>query len=130
MGREFQVQYILLKRSQQNAVTAYLLYIALCNSAVKRTLAESQQFQRRSLKLLIIDRLKTLRKSITTMQREGQARQGCLSVCAQSFARMQTKKAHADPRSTKSEWDSAVLEGRCGGCDNPSVLRQIRLRGY
>ena len=41
--------------------------------------------------LLILDSFKTFRKLQTLMQREGQARQGCLSVCAQSFARMRNK---------------------------------------
>jgi len=42
---------------------------------------------------LILNRLKTLRKSKTSIQREGQVRQGCLSVCAQSFARMRNQKS-------------------------------------
>ena len=50
-----------------------------------------------------VDRLKTLRKSITTMQREGQA-----------------------PRPTKSEWDSAVLEGYAG---RRVVVQSLRLDG-
>ena len=40
---------------------------------------------------LILDSFKTFRKLQTLMQREGQTRQGCLSVCAQSFARMRNK---------------------------------------
>ncbi len=42
---------------------------------------------------MILDRLTTLRKSKTSIQREGQVRQGCLSVCAQSFARMRNQKS-------------------------------------
>ena len=47
-----------------------------------------------------------------SVQREERARQGCLSVCAQSFKHgCETKKAHTDPHPMKSEWDSAVSEG-------------------
>jgi len=40
------------KRSQLVAVTASLLIIALCNTAVQLTLAKQQQFQRRNLQWL------------------------------------------------------------------------------
>jgi hypothetical protein len=40
------------KRSQLVSVTASLLIIALCNTAVQLTLAEQQQFQRRNLEWL------------------------------------------------------------------------------
>ena len=36
---------------------------------------------------MIFDRFKTLRKSKASIQREGQARQGCLSVCAQGLCK-------------------------------------------
>ena len=50
-------------------------------------------------------------------------------MCAQSFARMRNQKAHTDPHPTKSEGDSAVLEGlvqaKDGGEAIPPVVARI-----
>ena len=41
------------------------------------------------------------------MQREGQARQGCLKRVPKVSQGCETNKAHTDAHPTKSEWDSA-----------------------
>ena len=51
-----------------------------------------------------------------SVQREGQARQGCLKrVCPRALQGRKANQAHTDTRPTKSERDSAVLEGLVWG---------------
>jgi len=49
------------------------------------------------------------------VQREGQARQGRLSVCAQGLCKDAKPTKHTDDCSTKSDWDSADFEMSCMG---------------
>ena len=83
----------------------------------------------------MIDKLKTLRKSITTMQREGQARQGCLKrVFPRALQGRKANQAHTDTRPTKSDGDSAyakqterLLNGKGGdaGRRDSAVLERV-----
>ena len=67
---------------------------------------------------LILNRLKTLRKSITSIQREGQARSPTKSEWDSANAK---PYKHTDDCSTKSEWDSA--ENLIDGADGEQSLR-------
>ena len=70
---------------------------------------------------LILNRLKTLRKSITSIQREGQARSPTKSEWDSANAK---PYKHTDDCSTKSEWDSAenLIDGGDGEQSPPSRL--------
>lgn len=60
-----------------------------------------------------------------SMQREGQARQGCLKrVCPRALQGRKANQAHTDPRPTKSERDSAknLIDGGDGEQSPPSRL--------
>ena len=86
---------------------------------------------------MIIDRLKTLRKSITTMQREGRARQ-VISVLLQRLVKTTRIGATggASPSPTKSNGDSTdakqterLLKGKGGGAgrrDSVVLERVVR----
>ena len=46
-----------------------------------------------------------------SMQREGQARQGCLKrVCPRALQGRKANQAHTDARPTKSEWDRSSVK--------------------
>ena len=60
-----------------------------------------------------------------SMQREGQARQGCLKrVCPRALQGRKANQAHTDARPTKSEGDSAenLIDGAVGEQSPPSRL--------